>query len=359
MIDRPTIEIYEGAAEHYRDARGGDPVAAAAFAEPLPKGTIRLDLGCGPGLDLEGLGRPTVALDAAMPMLRLVAPDAWRVQADVAALPFRRGAAGAAWSSKCHQHLRHEQLPLALAELHRVLAVGAPLSLRVFHAAGSPEPGSRSDDDLPGRWFSWWAPDRLTDVVVGAGFDIDDVVVGDAGEQGVGLLTVRATRARTLADTVGPGMRLLFCGLNPSIYAADAGLGFARPGNRFWPAAREAGVVTVDRDPVAALVRDGVGMTDLVKRASVGADEVGREEYERGMGRLERLSAWLRPAALCFVGLAGWRALVDRRSAPGWQEATVGGCPAYLAPSTSGRNASSQIDDLIAHFRAALRPPTG
>ena len=62
---------------------------------------------------------------------------------------------------------------------------------------------------------------------------------------------MQATRARSLPDTVGPGMRLLVCGLNPSVYSADAGIGFARPGNRFWPAAIAAGIVTVDRDPRA------------------------------------------------------------------------------------------------------------
>jgi TDG/mug DNA glycosylase family protein len=51
-------------------------------------------------------------------------------------------------------------------------------------------------------------------------------------------IRVSARRARTLPDTVGPGMRLLVCGLNPSLFAADAGVGYARPGNRFWPAAR-------------------------------------------------------------------------------------------------------------------------
>ena len=63
-------------------------------------------------------------------------------------------------------------------------------------------------------------------------------------------------------------MRLLVCGLNPSIYSADAGVGYARPGNRFWPAAIAAGLVTEDRDPRHALSHHGVGITDLVKRAT-------------------------------------------------------------------------------------------
>ena len=65
-----------------------------------------------------------------------------------------------------------------------------------------------------------------------------------------------ASSARhTLADSVGPGMRLLVCGINPSPFSADVGVGYGRPGNRFWPAAVAAGVAPVDRDPVAALAR--------------------------------------------------------------------------------------------------------
>ena len=99
-------------------------------------------------------------------------------------------------------------------------------------------------------------------------------------------------------------MRLLLCGLNPSLYSADVGMGFARPGNRFWPAALAAGVVTRDRDARHLLLHDRVGMTDLVKRATVGAQELTRDEYREGAARVERLVRWLRPGAVCFVGLA-------------------------------------------------------
>jgi TDG/mug DNA glycosylase family protein len=148
-------------------------------------------------------------------------------------------------------------------------------------------------------------------------------------------------------------MRMLVCGLNPSLYAADAGLGFARPGNRFWPAALAAGVVSVDRDPDHALRLHGVGMTDLVKRATVRADELSAAEYRAGFARVERLVTWLRPGVVCFVGLAGWRVAVDRRAEPGVQAITVGGAGVYVMPSTSGLNARSPLSLLTAHLRAA------
>jgi double-stranded uracil-DNA glycosylase len=223
-----------------------------------------------------------------------------------------------------------EQVPMSLARLHWDTPVGSPLTVEV----------NRSDPE--GELVV-----RLRDVVVGAGFAVDDVGVEDLS------IRMRARRERTLADTVGPGMRLLVCGLNPSLYAADAGVGYARPGNRFWPAARAAGIVERDRDPVDALVHHGMGMTDLVKRATTGASALTAAEYRSGTARVERLVRWLRPAAVCFVGLAGWRAAVDPRAAAGEQSAGFGGVLAYVMPSTSGANAHARLDDLADHLRAA------
>jgi TDG/mug DNA glycosylase family protein len=148
-------------------------------------------------------------------------------------------------------------------------------------------------------------------------------------------------------------MRLLVCGLNPSVYAADAGICFARPGNRFWPAALAAGLATVDRSPDRALADHGTGMTDLVKRATPRADALTAAEYREGLARVERLVSWLRPGAVCFVGLAGWRAAVDRRAAAGAQPGDLGGVPVYVMPSTSGLNASCGLSELTEHLRAA------
>ncbi len=161
-----------------------------------------------------------------------------------------------------------------------------------------------------------------------------------------------ASRARTLADSVAPDLRLLVCGVNPSLYSADAGVGYARPGNRFWPAALAAGVATVDRDPVAALA-GGLGMTDFAKRATRTAAEVTREEYLAGFARVTRLVEWLRPGAVCFVGLSGWRTVVDRHAVAGLQPSAIGGRPAYVMPSTSGLNARTPLPELVDHLEAA------
>jgi double-stranded uracil-DNA glycosylase len=215
-----------------------------------------------------------------------------------------------------------KRLPLRLADLHHATAVGARVPLA-----------------LDASW------DRLlvARVIEGAGF----------AARARALTTL--TRLRTLPDTVGPGMRVLLVGLNPSVYSADAGVGFARPGNRFWPAALAAGLVTRDRDTRDALVSHGVGMTDLVKRATARADELSRDEYREGAARVEALVSWLLPDSVCFVGLSGYRAVIDRSAVAGWQAVAFGSRPAYVMPNPSGINASATPAVLADHLRALLR----
>lgn len=223
-------------------------------------------------------------------------------------------------------HTAPEHLPLALAELHRALPVGAPVTARF--------PEARTDG-------------ALVDVFRGAGF-IDVSLSGDQPR------FVEAVRARSLPDFVAAGMRVLVVGLNPSLHAADAGVGYVTPSNRFWRAASEVGLVSVDRDPWHAIRHHGVGMTDLAKRATRRADELRADEFQAGVGRVDRLCDRLQPAVVCVVGLAGWRAAVDRKATVGLQERRLGGRPVYVMPSTSGLNAGSQLPDLVDHLRAAL-----
>jgi TDG/mug DNA glycosylase family protein len=141
------------------------------------------------------------------------------------------------------------------------------------------------------------------------------------------------------------------------VYSADVGSGFARPGNRFWPAALAAGIVTRTHDPFHALRVDGIGMTDLVKRATPSAKELTRAEFALGAARLERLVRWLEPGAVCFVGLTGYRAALDRKAVAGWQDAPFAGRPAYVMPNPSGINAHASPGDLAEHLRTAAATP--
>lgn len=216
-----------------------------------------------------------------------------------------------------------DRVALVLARFHQILDVGAVISVSptTLH-------GERLDRPLE--------PIELDDLLVGAGFSGD-------GE-----------RLRTLPDTVGPGMRHLVCGLNPSLVAADAGYGFSGATNRFWKAALAAGVTDRSADPWWALVAHGVGMTDLVKRATPRSSEVTREEYRLGAARVARIVERYQPGAVVFVGLEGWRAAINRRASTGWQPEGIGGRPAYVMPSTSGLNARVSIDELTRHMRTAL-----
>jgi TDG/mug DNA glycosylase family protein len=348
-MDRDTVRVYETrGAEWASRRRGVFRAEAAALGRRVPPDAVRIDVGCGHGVYLTDLGAPVVAFDAARVMLELAraaAPAAWVVQGDLEALPFRPGAFGAAWARASYVHVPRDRLPLALAQLQRASAPGAPVTL-VLHR-GDVAWGELPADDFAGRRFGQWEPDALADVVVGAGFELDGL---DAGDQ---WITVTARRGRLLPDTVGPGMRLLVCGLNPSLYTADAGVGYARPGNRFWPAALASGLVSRDRDPLAALADHGVGMTNLVLRATPRADQITPAEYRAGAARVERLVRWLRPGALCVVGVTGWRHAVDRKAELGEQPARFGGRPVYVMPNTSGLNAHAKPADYERHLRAA------
>jgi TDG/mug DNA glycosylase family protein len=218
-----------------------------------------------------------------------------------------------------------ELLPLTLADLHHRTSVDARVHIRVG-----------ADCDRA----------RLERLVEGGGF----ALVGMSTD--AHSIVVEATRLRTLPDTVGPGMRVLLVGLNPSVYSADAGVGFARPGNRFWPAAIAAGLVTRDRDTRHALVAHGIGMTDLVKRATARADELTRDEYRSGAERVAALAEWLQPGVVCFVGLSGYRVAIDRKATTGWQAHEFGGRPTYVMPNPSGINAHATPDVLADHLRA-------
>ncbi|MEZ5139919.1 MAG: methyltransferase domain-containing protein [Acidimicrobiales bacterium] len=348
-MHRPTVEVYEREGEGYAARRGIQrPERTRAFASAVAG--LRLDLGCGPGHHLGLLGRPAVAVDAAGAMARAAAAHAPAVQADLARLPFGDRSFDGIWASKAHQHLPAAELPAALAEAHRVLRPGGRLDLTLFPSAeGAPtseevtRPGA---DDLPGRLFTWWDPAHLATVLEAAGFSIDRCEAGR-------WLDVTATAARALPDHVGPDLRLLCCGLNPSLHAADAGVGYVTGSNRFWRAMARAGLATRDRDPRHLLHVDRIGMTDLVKRPTARADEVAPGEFRAGLVRLEALCAWLRPEAVAMVGLQGWRAAVDRRATVGWQPRDLGGSPVYVLPSTSGLNAGTSLDDLVAHLQVA------
>ena len=165
---------------------------------------------------------------------------------------------------------------------------------------------------------------------------------------------VAAARGRGVPDVVAPGLRVLFCGINPSLYSAAVGHHFARPGNRFWPALLGAGFTDrlLSPDEDGRLLDYGLGCTNIVARATARADELAAEELREGGERLRDLALRLRPAWLAVLGVGAYRAAFRQpRAVTGAQPSGLGPAGVWLLPNPSGLNAHYQLPDLVAEYR--------
>ncbi len=162
-----------------------------------------------------------------------------------------------------------------------------------------------------------------------------------------------AAAALTVPDVVGPGLRVLFAGINPGLYSAATGYHFARPGNRFWPALHQSGFTgrllrPDEQDLLPAL---GLGITNLVPRASARADELTPAELRAGGQRLETLTRRLRPGWLAVLGVTAYRAAFGQPHARvGPQPEPIGGAQVWILPNPSGLNAHWSATELAAEF---------
>lgn len=170
-----------------------------------------------------------------------------------------------------------------------------------------------------------------------------------------------AAAGRPVPDLVAPGLRVLFCGINPSLYSAVTGHHFARPGNRFWPALHRGGFTDRQLAPWEQdeLLRRGCGITNVVARSTATAAELSDEELRTGGARLIVKLRRLRPAMLAVLGIGAYRAAFGRPQAVlGPQPERVGGTPVWVLPNPSGLNAHYRIEQLAVLF-AELRAATG
>ncbi|MET0145981.1 MAG: mismatch-specific DNA-glycosylase [Ilumatobacteraceae bacterium] len=167
-------------------------------------------------------------------------------------------------------------------------------------------------------------------------------------------------RDATVPDLVGPGLRLLFVGINPGLWTAATATHFAHPGNRFYPALLRAGVIDrpIDRgrgmsdDDRRALVGRGIGITNLVARATPKASELSDAELREGGARLERFVGEHRPVVVAVAGVTAYRVAFGRRQAVlGRQDVTFAGAVLWVVPNPSGLNAHETIDTLAAAYR--------
>jgi TDG/mug DNA glycosylase family protein len=155
----------------------------------------------------------------------------------------------------------------------------------------------------------------------------------------------RQAAKRTLRDIIARDLDVLFCGINPGLYSAATGWHFARPGNRFWPALAAGGFTPTPFHPSQRreLLACGVGITNLVPRATAAADELSPDEMRAGRPRLERKVRSYRPLAVAMVGIVAYRIAFDRpRAVFGRQPEDLAGALLWVLPSTSGLNAHYQ-----------------
>lgn len=163
-----------------------------------------------------------------------------------------------------------------------------------------------------------------------------------------------AARARTIPDVIVPGLSVLFCGINPGLYSAATGYHFARPGNRFWPALYRSGFTPRLLDPSEQdlLPGFGLGITNIVARATARADELGKAELRAGAQALTDLAARYEPVWVAVVGISAYRTAFGRAKAVmGAQDETIADARLWVLPNPSGLNAHYQADALAAAFR--------
>ncbi len=163
-----------------------------------------------------------------------------------------------------------------------------------------------------------------------------------------------AAADKFVPDVIAPGLRVLFCGINPGLYSAATGHHFARPGNRFWPTLHAAGFTPRKLHPSEEreLLALGYGITNVVERASAAADELSESEVVAGGKRLIARVKRYKPRFLAVLGIGAYRvAFVKPKASLGEQTERVGETRVWVLPNPSGLNAHYQADSLTRLFR--------
>ena len=145
----------------------------------------------------------------------------------------------------------------------------------------------------------------------------------------------------TLPDYLAPNLGIVFVGINPGEYSARVGHYFARKQNSFWTALNQAGLVpeTLTPQDDVRIVEFGLGLTDIVKRPTANANQLGAAEFAEGGRVLRTKMEPLAPRIICFNGLLGYRKAFDRTAQLGPQSVRWGESHLFIIPSTSPLNA--------------------
>jgi TDG/mug DNA glycosylase family protein len=163
-----------------------------------------------------------------------------------------------------------------------------------------------------------------------------------------------AAFGKTVRDLIAPKLKVLFCGINPSLYSAAVGHHFARPGNRFWPTLHLAGFTErrLRPDEERELLTSGLGITNVVARATASAAELINDEMVAGGRTLTAKVRRYRPSVLAVLGVGAYRAAWKKPEAMiGLQPDRIGVTRIWVLPNPSGLNAHYLLADLAALFR--------
>ena len=163
---------------------------------------------------------------------------------------------------------------------------------------------------------------------------------------------------KTVPDVIAPDLRVLFCGINPGLYTAAVGHHFARPGNRFWPALFKSGFTDSLLSPFEEhkLLELGIGVTNVVARATAAAAELTQDDFISGGRRLRAKVRRHRPRIVAVLGVGAYREAFARpRAVIGEQPETIGEARVWVLPNPSGLNANYQLDDLVKLFKELRR----
>ncbi len=165
---------------------------------------------------------------------------------------------------------------------------------------------------------------------------------------------LEAAYGKGVRAIVAPDLRVLFVGINPGLYTAAIGHHFGRPGNRFWAALHRGGFTARALSPYdeRELLDLGIGITNIVNKATRVAEELSRDDLRRGGRGVERTVRRYRPTVVAVLGLGAYRLAFDRpRATIGPQDERIAGAPTWVLPNPSGRTASYQLDALERLFR--------
>jgi double-stranded uracil-DNA glycosylase len=175
---------------------------------------------------------------------------------------------------------------------------------------------------------------------------------------------LQSFRNASVPDLVGPELKLLFVGINPGLWTAATQTHFAHPGNRFYPALRLAGIVDRDLDrgqPMTDqdrtyLITRGIGITNLVNRATAKASELAPAELTAGRTRLEEFVVLHHPPVVAIAGVTAYRVAFARPKAKeGEQPDPLAGARIWVVPNPSGLNAHATIAGLAEAYAEPAR----